>query len=246
MSVTEDKFSNGYFWELYRDLEKQFSLFLEYVPFLKGNEATYSFKLLNLMLSIGGHIDSAFLEMARYSEFKDSEKCKKMLKKKKDFDEYKKCVEKKGKWKGKKPSPPSLIDYVECFEEQYELSKIKVNFKCIPERVPLTPFKENDNGKPRIEWWDDYNQLKHNVGENLKNANLQNTRDALACAFLLNVIHKPAILRLNDYGLIKPKNDRCNYSREEMEKMLKDSRPNVTIETDLFHYDYTKNPQYKK
>lgn len=49
-----DNFENGYFWELYNDLERQFITILEYVPYLEGNETTYSFKILNLILGIGG------------------------------------------------------------------------------------------------------------------------------------------------------------------------------------------------
>jgi len=47
----EDNFEKGIFWELYKDLERQFQNFLEYVPYLPGNETVYSFKLLNLILS---------------------------------------------------------------------------------------------------------------------------------------------------------------------------------------------------
>ena len=62
-------FENGGYWEYYRDLERQFENFLEFVPYLSGNENTYSFRLANLILAIGAHIDSAFKEMARYPEF---------------------------------------------------------------------------------------------------------------------------------------------------------------------------------
>lgn len=51
--LRRDKFGNGIFWELYKDLERQFQTFLEYTPYLEGNENVYSFKLLNLILSIG-------------------------------------------------------------------------------------------------------------------------------------------------------------------------------------------------
>jgi len=36
-----DNFENGIFWELYKDLERQFQDFLEYVPYLSGNEKAY-------------------------------------------------------------------------------------------------------------------------------------------------------------------------------------------------------------
>ena len=72
-------FENGGFWEYYKDLERQFEDFLKDVPYLEGNEKTYSFKLLNIFLSIGGHIDSAFKELARYQQFAENESCKEIL-----------------------------------------------------------------------------------------------------------------------------------------------------------------------
>jgi len=65
----EPTFENGGYWEYYKDLERQFESFLEYVPFLDGNENTYSFRLANLILSIGAHIDSAFKEVAKTQPF---------------------------------------------------------------------------------------------------------------------------------------------------------------------------------
>ena len=64
-----DNFENGLFLELYNDLERQFESFLEYVPYLDENKNIISYKLWNLILNIGGHIDSAFKEMARYPKF---------------------------------------------------------------------------------------------------------------------------------------------------------------------------------
>lgn len=245
MVITLDNFSNGYFWGLYTDLENQFQNFLGYVPYLEGNEKVYSFKLLNLMLSIGGHIDSAFLEMARYIEFEDNEKCKAILKKKEKFDKYNKHKKERKELKGKRPPAPGYWDYISCFEKQYGLSKLVLKFKRLPEMETLTPFKSSSSDKATIDWWDDYNSLKHNVSKNIWNANLKNARDFLACAFLLNVIHKPAVFRLNEYGLLKPKLGPKPFKRKDLEKILKNSKPCATVETTLFFYDYEKGQTYK-
>ena len=74
----EDSFESGYLWELYMDLERQFENFLEYVPYIDGNESVHSFKLLNLITSIGGYVDSAFKEMARYPRFSDNKDCQRL------------------------------------------------------------------------------------------------------------------------------------------------------------------------
>jgi hypothetical protein len=194
--VAVDYFENGVFWELYLDLEHQFENFLEYVPFLKGNEMTYSFKLLNMIVSIGGHIDSAFKEMARYPKFASNDRCKKILEK---LEETKVNIQ-----RGKQPKPISIKLCLEVFETEYRLSEKYVAFKK-RDGTPyiITPF-ENWSSKRVPEWWAIYNNLKHDIGSNIEKANLLNTTHALAGAFLLNVIHLPAAIRMYKKHIIKP------------------------------------------
>ena len=111
----KDNFEKGVFWELYLDLERQFQSFLEYVPYLEGNERTYSYKLLNMILGIGGHVDSAFKEMARFPRFSSNSKCREIL----ELLEGNKTVE--------------ITLPLEAFEEEYSISKKTVLFKCVPE-----------------------------------------------------------------------------------------------------------------
>jgi len=167
----QDNFENGIFWELYSDLERQFQNFLEYVPYLLENEKTISFKLLNLILSIGGHVDSAFKEMARYSKFSDNDDCIEILEKVK-----------------RKETVPITLP-LKAFETEYKLSEKTIIFKCLPERQDVTPFKPRCSRAQSPKWWKLYNGIKHDVAVNIKQTNLQVTRDALAGAFLLNVIH---------------------------------------------------------
>ncbi len=175
-------FDNGGFWEYYKNLERQFEDFLEYVPYLEGNEDTYSFKLLSLILSIGGYIDSAFKEMVRFPKFSEDEGCKEILKR----AEMKLGIIESG---------------VKDFDKIYGLSTKVVTFKFIPERDDIKPFEHQNQRLP--DWWDFYNELKHDVGINLEKANLKNTRDALAAAFLLNVVHEPGALRLLNYDVLQ-------------------------------------------
>jgi hypothetical protein len=174
-------FENGGFWEYYLDLERQFQNFLEYVPYLKENEDTYSFKLLSLILSIGGYIDSAFKEMARFPEYSEDEKCMEILRR-------------AGAHQG------IIKSGVEAFDSHYGISTKTVTFKFIPDREYVKPFESRD---AIPDWWGFYNELKHDVGINLGKANLKNTRDALAAAFLLNVVHKPGAQRLLDYNVLQ-------------------------------------------
>jgi len=237
-----DNFENGIFWELYLDLERQFSSFLQYVPFLPGNEAAYSYKLLNLILSIGGHVDSAFKEMARFSEFSQNIECKKTLELLGKSEERKKD--------GKAPLTVPISCPMKAFEREYELSKRKVIFKCLAERDIVAPFAPHNEITKAPKWWEIYNGLKHDVAFNLRDATLQNTRDALAGAFLLNVLHKPAKIRFLNLGALRVVVRRRADSVYKMtpedfqnvvEKYAKDD-PTILayIETSLFVYDYVQ------
>ena len=196
-AVTTDNFENGYFWELYRDLERQFENFLEYVPYLEGNEQTYSFKLLNLILSIGGHVDSALKEMIRY----------KLLPRDEQIDGIRsKLLRWETAWaSGVKPDRTNRVymqQLFDIFETKYRLSEKTVFYKVLPKRKKAKPFNDVKS-KPTKGWWGIYNGLKHDVAVALKEANLRNTWDALGCAFLLNVVHQPGLDRLWEYNLLK-------------------------------------------
>jgi hypothetical protein len=93
-----------------------------------------------------------------------------------------------------------------------------------------------------------YNDVKHDISNNLSRATLNAVRDALAGAFLLNAVHIPSALRLYDYG-------------ELQTRMVSDSSPGIyceigssigwiknliikkekfmgDVETSVFKYDY--------
>lgn len=226
MSEVKDNFENGYFWEYYMDLERQFIDFLNYVPYLDGNETVYSFRLMNLILAVGAHVDSAFKEMFRSPEF--SKKYDKILKK-------------------VNSGKATIKDYREL-ENDYGLSKREVVFKRLPERETVRPFQQFEFSKSP-KWWTDYNEIKHEFSLNFTKANLKNVRDSLAGAFLLNVVHKPAILRLYEYGVAKYKYRRyiAEYDTEVMpslddiRNMLKDTvYPSIIVETNLFIFNGEK------
>jgi hypothetical protein len=229
METIRDNFRNGYFWEYYLDLERQFIDFTKYVPYLEGNENVYSFRLLNLTLAIGAHIDSAFKEMFRFPDF--SKKYPEILKK-------------------VKAQKATIRDYLSIGKE-YCLSERKVFFKKLPKNEVVFPFKQFETGASP-EWWTTYNKIKHEFSSNFEKSTLKNARDALAGAFLLNVVHKPAILRLFEYGVAKPKYE--SWSVEEgdigvfmephikvLQNILRDSNcPPLYITTNLFYFDYER------
>jgi|SRR3990170_5077324 len=242
--VTNDSFENGVFWELYRDLERQFRNFLEYVPFLQGNENTYSFKLLNLILSIGGHVDSAFKEMAKSPYLSRRKGCK-------EIREIMKESERNIR-QGKAPKIVGISLALKTFDTIYGISREKIIFKRLPEREFVQPFMPHNPKTRAPEWWEIYNGVKHNLPELLKEANLQNALSALAGAFLLNVRHIPAMIRLYDYGVLKVawgdkvsgKKAVDEILREGFIEMIRNKsqvqRSAFFVETSTFLYNYGK------
>jgi hypothetical protein len=218
-------FENGGYWEYYKDLERQFENFLEFVPYLSGNEETYSFRLANQILAIGAHIDSAFKEMFRYSDFSTR---------------YPEILQKVNDEKAK------ITDYREL-EKEYCLSKREVAFKRLPERDIIIPFEQFGLSKSP-DWWHVYNDVKHNFSDNFGKATLQNTRNALAGAFLLNVVHIPAYIRLIEYRVATPQPNGIGYSvftlkegwKEKIKGLIEKGKLLGFVDTPLFRYDYQK------
>jgi hypothetical protein len=224
-------FENGGYWEYYKDLERQFEDFLESVPYLSGNESTYSFRLANQILAIGAHIDSAFKEIAKYPEFSAK------------FPEIVNPKTKKGKSR-----EPNITDYYP-FSEVYNLPQKTVMFKRLPEREQLVPFQQYVKVGGRIktpDWWRVYNKVKHSFSDNFGKATLQNTRDALAGAFLLNVIHTPAYIRLLEYRVVTPQATGTGAAvytlnegwKEKIKDWIKKGKRYGFVETPLFSYRY--------
>lgn len=219
-------FELGLMWAVYHDMEKIFLNFLEYVPLASDHSKVYSYKLLHLMLQIGGYIDTSFKEMATHSSFDGNEKCKAI--------------------RGKAVKRETVgIDLArEAFEPIYHLSSRLVLVKSpaylarvIIERwSPFVEFKEGKSPK----WWKAYNEVKHDWLANLEQANVRNTLYALASAFLLNVVHEPSILALTQWGHVKTLGtaEQQAVSPEIVHKILNGKRPlkdtPVAVETPLF------------
>ncbi len=226
-------FEKGYFWEYYLDLERQFIDFLHFVPYLDGNETVYSYRLANLLLAIGAHIDSALKEICKYPEFSKK---------------YPKIIEKIGKNKA------TILDYYPIAEE-YCISERKVGFKRLSKPETITPFEYYiiiNNDKKTPYWWTVYNEVKHKFSHNFQKANLINVKNILAGAFLINVIHKPAIKKLVMLGVAKPIRQTMDVMYDSVvidsgsiisniDSILEDTiYPPFFVETDLFFFIYEK------
>ena len=198
-----DAFQNGLMWVVYTDLEKNLQNFLEYVPFISVHRKVYSQKLLQLMLQIGGYVDTAFKEMAKYHSFDGNEKCA-LIRTKTEAGETVKI---------------SLAR--EAFEPVYNLSSRTLFAKSpqylrrilVDRRRPFSDFRLGKSPS----WWKAYNKIKHDWLTNIAEANLSNTLDALAAAFLLNVIHEPGLISLASAGLVMD-----GFSEERIDVLMID------------------------
>lgn len=236
------KFENGGFWEYYSDLERQFTDFLEYVPYLDKQKQVCSFRLVNLLLSIGGHIDSAFKEMAGYRGFSRDKECKEIRRK---VWETRKRIR-----RNQSPITIGIQELLSPFEKEYKLSQRKVTFKRLPKREDIIPFYPHNQITNAPEWWEIYNGLKHDFTDNFEKADLQITRNALAGAFLLNAIHKPSIIRLYDFGVLKPtipfSSAPARYTLSTLTRPIlldiveKGQSFSAIVETFIFKFDYNQ------
>jgi len=219
-----DSFESGLFWELYRGMESAFMTFLDYVPFLEGNETVYSPKLLALIQQIGNYVDSAFKEMARYRGFTHNSDCE-TIRKNKDNSKI-----------------VNIGLYRETFETPYCLSSAEVEAKVLLKRRRLVPFEEfKQDTSP--EWWKIYQKLKHDLSVHLPKANLTNTFRALAGAFVLNVVHIPSALKLIEYGVMKaqittdPNAPMMHLDKYHREMIIKTGQNySFVVQTPLFLY----------
>jgi hypothetical protein len=80
----------------------------------------------------------------------------------------------------------STKDYYHC-NEILKLNKYTVRIKQYPNFNTFSPFIEWKKEKPTqsIPWYDMYNSVKHNRGDNIIKANLENTINAVASIHIL-------------------------------------------------------------
>jgi len=191
MRIVATTFMDGFFWNNFKSMEQDFLRFLEYTPYCVMNDEMYSPKLTGLLLQIGGYIDSAFKEMARFFT----------------FTEVKSYKIKRGVLTEKleRKAVKDIIDYCAVFEGIYDLSNnshgdliAKLDFGL----QHLRPF-EKFAGAKSPEWWTAYNKVKHEYSAEFDRANIKNVLNGLAGAFLLNALHYPSIELLWKLGYLE-------------------------------------------
>ena len=171
-------FENGFFWNNYTSIESDFLRFLEYAPYCPSNKKIYSPKLTGLLLQIGGYVDSAFKEMAKFFRPR--------------------TYEKKRSAPARRVRPiADIVDAFCLYETIYSLSsnnggKLIAKLELVGDKE-LHPFASFSSNYQRPQWWDAYNKVKHEYSLHYRKASIDNVLDGLAGAFLLNTVHYPSI-----------------------------------------------------
>ena len=149
-----------------------------YVALETAHSEVWSEKFAELLLRIGSSVDSFFRYMVESESLDNQEKVKKLREK------IKNQRKKKPDWS------PNITDFRKSFNAIFQLSTVEVEADYgLTYYGKLQPFKDFDKRSPT--WWFSYNKLKHEMLEQLETrATLENTINALAALFVLNILHK--------------------------------------------------------
>jgi len=173
-----DPFERGKVWFIYSKLEKEFIETTPYVALETVHKNVWSEKYGELLIRICSSLGS-FFDLMVNSTSLDEEITAKTLRER---------IEKK---RQKQPDwSPTIADFRKTFNPIFKLSSAEVEASYgLTNYGNLKPFK--GFGKRSPSWWDAHNKLKHKFFEKLEErAKLQNTINALAGLFLLNILHK--------------------------------------------------------
>ncbi|WXG43956.1 MAG: hypothetical protein WED04_07995 [Promethearchaeati archaeon SRVP18_Atabeyarchaeia-1] len=245
-------FEKGLCWTLYGYYETDLIRFFEYVPYADRNRCGFSPKLLDLILRVCGYMDDVFKQMRDFPDFMK-------------FDKSRDAIE-KAWWETDKNGKKVEKDYSifvarDAFESIYELSSNSgaelVAKSSWYGEIPLRPFEKFDRSKYGAhivpDWWMAYNDLKHEWSSSIEKANVDNALNALAGAFLLNVVHYPSVKYLWSQEVLIPETkthwgyDHKAFFSTDIDEDMKDAIEKMSrlhfghkVETPLFRYRYQK------
>jgi hypothetical protein len=173
-----DPFERGNAWFMYSKLERDFLDTTSYVALETVHGSVWSEKYGELLTRTGDLVDSFFRLMID-SKSLDGEtpvinlRTKTLTEKKRNPNWF-----------------PNISDFRETFDPVFQLSGVEVEADYgLAYYGKLSPFKDFDKQNPS--WWDPYNKVKHEIFQEMeKKATLENSINALASLFVLNILHK--------------------------------------------------------
>lgn len=173
-----DPFERGNAWFMYSKLERDFLDTTSYVALETVHGSVWSEKFGELLTRTGDLVDSFFRLMIN-SKSLDGEKPVQSLRARISAE--------------KKKNPdwfPKISDFRATFDPVFLLSGVEVEADYgLTYYGKLIPFKDFDKQNPS--WWEPYNKVKHEIFQEMeKKATLENSINALASLFVLNILHK--------------------------------------------------------
>ena len=137
-------------------LQKEFMDILEYIELSDKNMETYSLKIYKVFLSVCTEIENNLKGILYSNNYKVGQ----LLNMKNDYFKL---------------------------ENILKLSKYKVKITITDYEKLVQPFKEWEDHEEYtpIEWYKDYNNLKHNRSDNIEKANLLNLTKAICALYIL-------------------------------------------------------------
>lgn len=184
-------------WEEYTAIEEKFTDFLKHVPLASEHFNVWSLYLGDILIQVGSILDSYFRNIL-YSPVLDSAPNIKSIRRK-DLTDI------------------TMKDFREVFEPFYQLSE--KNIFVLRTREKIKPFLEWSSGRAP-QWWDSYNEVKHDRFKNKKEATLKTVLDSIAGLFLLNIMHVEERPILVDLGVIK-----SSYAKGFLKGILRNPEP---------------------
>jgi hypothetical protein len=213
-------FSIGNAWRDFLDLEGEFLQALAYVPLRPQHLTVWSHKFGKILDQVGSAVDSFLWVAVKEGELFKNNKLRNK--------------EKLNIW-----------DYCRIVETVYQLSSANVVARDGPvNHGPITPFAVFGNmliSKQKTEWWwTAYQSYKHNRYSESAEATLDNTLQALAGLFLLNVLHKENQRWLVEEEVIAwefPMNP-IMLSRNLLGSKFGSTLPSVRARSELFLHEF--------
>lgn len=184
----------GYVWEWFKSSEQDVLQYLEYTPLdeEKENIGVWSPRLANLMVNVGGIIDSFCRYTVDSADFDNLQ-----------FQDSSTIADLRAD-----PDDANMSHFRQMYEQAYGISGLELY--VVPEGkqpvLTIQPFYSFANDTSP-DWWSEvYNKLKHqrlSSSEYVKRATLDNVIKGLGGLFLLQLLHPPCQQYLLAQGVIR-------------------------------------------
>ncbi len=151
--------NSNQFWTHYLSLENSLKEISEYISIRKDNYKSYSFKNMQLYFSVCTDIDSVL------KHIRDSLSLNRIRQ-------------------------PNIGHHKEMLLEHFPLiCQSKVFLDISGEKLGFQPFDSLLEDNKKLDWWDAYNDVKHQRPEKFHKANIENLLNAFAALHILNLVY---------------------------------------------------------